>query len=643
MVFTTMTSRSRRTCTNALMRMLGVCVIATGSGEVRAATCTAATDGDWDAPSTWSNCGGNTPGATDTARISNPRQVVIPDGVAVTVGAIEFGASGTTQSLTVSGSLLVGDVTHTTATINGVGPITVTGTYDWIGNGPLNGGLEGDGSGAQLTFAPGSQWNLLAPVMNLRQRDVVLQGNALWSAGNIGCSNVVTLLIAAAATVEITHAGDIGSGGVDCRIRNEGNLRKSGAGTVRLTDPRVRLENHGLLEVLQGGFDFFNAGGETTHSGIFRTSAGATLTAPRTAVFASGSRFEGVGVLAFTGSGSRTFEVDQDFAGPVQLDGQTSELHALEGVTLRFDAGLQWRAGRILGPGTFRVPDGTTLVLDGASPKTVGTRAQLSIEGDAQWLGGILALPSSGTPRTRLTIAPGASFDVGFRPASIDMGGGDALLENEGSFVAIEGEGLMQLGGAAGADVVNRGSMHLAGAVRIDLDLVQESGLLRLDDAQLAVENFAGNPRPLQLQGGTLAGTGTLRALLQNSGGLVAPGDIGTIGRLALTGSYTQGAAAGLAIDVAGATSGSFDELLIEPTPGSAQLAGTLVVDRIGGFQFALGDLLPILLASSRSGSFDAVILDADFDPPPLVLLQPDAVLLGLQTRVFADGFEATP
>jgi len=351
----------RKPITNLLLALSALCTL-----PALAARCTATGNGSWNPPATWSGCTGGVPGAADTALINNGSTVVIPTGVAVTVAAIEFGATGSFFGLTVDGEPTVGNVVHRGNTVDGIGPITVTGTCDWAGNnGLLRGQLRGDGTAPPLTFAPGSVWNLAGSPMRLIQRAVVQQGTANFSAGDIACSSTVTWLIAAGAALNISHTGTIGSGVANCLIRNEGTIRKTGAGTVfRLTDYRVRLESHGIIEVLAGSFDFDAGGGPTTHTGIFRTSAGATFGTPRSgATFSAGVRFEGAGTVTFSGSGLRTFAASVDFDGPVIVEGSGSSLLAQAGATLDFLAGMSWNGGLLRGPGSFRLPPGRTLTL----------------------------------------------------------------------------------------------------------------------------------------------------------------------------------------------------------------------------------------------------------------------------------------
>ena len=615
-----------------------------------AATCTATGTGNWNQPSIWSGCGGGVPGAADTARInavSAVTVVTIPTGVAVTAAAIEFGATGS-PTLTVDGALTVGNVVHRANTIDGIGPITVTGTYDWIGNnGPLQGTLRPDGSAPPLTFAPGSTWNLAGPVMPLRRRAVVQQGDAHFSAGGIGCSSTVTWLIASGATLSISHAGNIGSGGVDCRIRNEGTIRKTGTGTFQLTDSRVFLENHGLLDVQAGVFDFGNGGGPTAHSGVFHTASGARLAAPRSATeFAVGTTFEGAGEVRFSGSGgARSFLGDVSFTGPVVLHDQNPDLVAASGATLRFPAGLTWMSGRLRGPGSFVVPAGSTLVLDGPAPKIVGAFAQVRLEGNTRWQGGELGFQSSTTPpQTRLVNAPGADFQVLFRPANMSMGGSDEnVFENLGSFTAtaaIAG-GALTMGQSLRGTIINSGTMVLAGAVSSQSRTWRQSaGQLVLNDVQmqLAPESFNS---PMMLEGGALSGNAVLTGAIHNSGALVLPGDVDTVGAIAIIGRYSEGADAAMQLDVNGTALDQHDRFVVTGTPGSIDLRGHLAINRLGGYQVEPADAITLIdaVTAPATSQHALITLDPTFAPVPQLREDRSRVVLARDV-LFTDDFE---
>jgi hypothetical protein len=615
-------------------------------GNASAAICTATGTGNWNVPATWSGCGGGVPGAADTARInavSGTTVVTITTGVVVTVARIEFGVTGS-PTLTVDGSLTAGDVVHHGNTINGVGPITVTGTYDWLGSGLLQGFPLPDGSSPVVTFAPGSTWNLSGPARSLSRRAIVQQGNAHFSAASMVCSNAATWQIAASATVTFSAAGNITSHGVDCRIRNEGTIRKTGAGTFQFNDSRVRLENHGLFDVQDGVFDWLNGGGPTEHSGVFRTAAGARLNAPRSAAsFAAGTTFEGPGEVHFSG-GDSNFLGDVAFAGPVVMRG--ADLVAASGATLRFPAGLTWMSGRLRGPGSFVVPAGSTLVLTGSTPKIVGSFAQVRLEGSTLWHDGELAFQSSATPpQTRLVNAAGADFQVLFRPATMNMSGSDNnVFENLGTFTATTAAdaGLFTIGNSLRGTVINSGTMVLAGEVSSQTRVWrQTAGQLLLDEVRMRLtgESF---DRPLTLEGGVLTGNGVFDGAVLNTGAVILPGGVDAIGAIGVQGRYSETAGASMELDVAGSTPDEYDRLVVSGTPGRIDLRGDIEVNRLGGFQFGGTDALTLVdaLTAPATSVPAGVGLDPSFAPVPEVRLDRSRVVLGID-QLFADDLEA--
>ena len=643
-IVTTGSKRRLRGCAALLLL-----ASATLHGNAVAAICTATGTGNWNVPATWSGCGGSVPGAADTARINavTPLTVVtIPTGVAVTVARIEFGASST-PTLTVDGSLTVGDVVHHGNTINGVGPITVTGTYDWLGSGLLQGFPLPDGSSPVVTFAPGSTWNLSGPTRTLSRRAVVQHGNAHFSAASMVCSNAAIWQITASATLTFSATGNITSHGGDCGIRNEGTIRKTGTGTFQFNDTRVRLENHGLFDVQDGVFDWLNGGGPTEHSGIFRTAAGALLVAPRsTANFAAGTAFEGAGEVRFSSGGDRTFLGDVAFAGPVTLHESSADLVALDGVTLRFPAGLTWMGGRLRGPGSFVVPAGSTLVLTGPTPKIVGSFAQVRLEGSTLWQAGELQFQSGATtPQTRLVNAPGANFQVLFRPATMDMGGNDnKVFENLGSFTATAAadSGALTIGNSLSGAVINSGTMTLAGAVNSRTrEWRQTAGQLVLEDVQmqLAPESFDFS---MTLEGGIVSGNAVLAGAVHNSGALILPGGLDAIGAIGIEGRYEETAGASMMLEVAGPALDQHDRVVVTGTPGRIDLRGAIDVLRSGGFQFSAGDRIVVVHAAAAApapAKTPVVTIDSTFIPAPDAQVGTNRVMLGI-SLIFADDFE---
>ena len=100
----------------------------------------------------------------------------------------------------------------------------------------------------------------------------------------------------------------------------------------------------------------------------------------------------------------------------------------------------------------------------------------------------------------------------------------------------------------------------------------------------------------LNVQGGTLFGTGTVNGNVISSG-TVAPGN--SPGFLDITGNYTQTAAGTLSLEIAGRDPNvpQYDRLRVT---GNASIDGTLHVDLLNDFQPAPGDTFEVI-TSRRS------------------------------------------
>jgi T5SS/PEP-CTERM-associated repeat protein len=102
-----------------------------------------------------------------------------------------------------------------------------------------------------------------------------------------------------------------------------------------------------------------------------------------------------------------------------------------------------------------------------------------------------------------------------------------------------------------------------------------------------------------EIQGGTLSGSGTINTTLVNNG-TVAPGN--SPGMLTIDGSYTQEASGILEIELAGLLAGEYDQLIVT---GDANLAGTLSVNLIDGFELGPNQWFDILVVGeTQAGTF---------------------------------------
>jgi len=106
----------------------------------------------------------------------------------------------------------------------------------------------------------------------------------------------------------------------------------------------------------------------------------------------------------------------------------------------------------------------------------------------------------------------------------------------------------------------------------------------------------------LDIQGGNLAGFGTVTADVSSSG-QVNPGV--SPGILNIVGDYTQTSSGALNIEIGGLTVGTdFDQLNIT---GTADLDGTLNISLINGFNPSLGQSFVIMTFASSIGNFSTI------------------------------------
>ena len=120
--------------------------------------------------------------------------------------------------------------------------------------------------------------------------------------------------------------------------------------------------------------------------------------------------------------------------------------------------------------------------------------------------------------------------------------------------------------------------------------------------------NTFGQTQTWNVNGGTLAGTGTFRSLNVNNGGALLPGQPGVAGgKLSVNGDLTFTSGANYIVNISPATSS------ITAVTGKANLAGTLTLIPTGG-QYVAGKVYDILSATGGlNGTFSTVQIDGSF------------------------------
>ena len=141
--------------------------------------------------------------------------------------------------------------------------------------------------------------------------------------------------------------------------------------------------------------------------------------------------------------------------------------------------------------------------------------------------------------------------------------------------------------GNAGTLTVGSGSSFTAGA-----NYTQTAGTTTVNGTLTASST-------VDVQGGSLVGSGTISANLSN-GGTVGPGT--SAGTLSVSGNYTQTASGTLNIELGGTTVGTqYDRLAIA---GTATLDGAISASFINSFTPALNNAFQALTYASKTGTF---------------------------------------
>ncbi len=264
--------------------------------------------------------------------------------------------------------------------------------------------------------------------------------------------------------------------------------------------------------------------------------------------------------------------------------------------------------------GNFHVIDSATMNIDGDFNYSAGNTLEVRNNG---------TLTSNGSGNSIanfVTVHSGGKATIGSLTAH-----GDVNVQNSTSMLRVGGDYLQVAGGFAIGD---NATLNVDGSFRYAVPgsrfISFGNGFLRVGDTLTLEEghfwNLATNGGRVRVGdgliapaagtfevtvNGTLAGEGTVVGNLNNLSGTVSPGM--SPGRLDVTGNYTQGTSANLAIEIGGPLAElQFDQLFVS---GAASLAGSLTVDLIdlGEGQFApvLGQTFSIFKAGGGvTGTF---------------------------------------
>ncbi|MGH3147361.1 MAG: hypothetical protein ACRDTR_16310, partial [Rubrobacter sp.] len=360
----------------------------------------------------------------------------------------------------------------------------------------------------------------------------------------------------------------------------------------------------------------FRAGG-TVHveSGVLDLTRGAATLPVDSKITGTGSvKLTEGQTMAMAGAFSVGPEAELEI-GACTTDGCTTG--RLQGTgTLGGGGSLEWANGYV-GTGTTGATDNLTIAQ--------GSKMALTGQASKQLLGKItnrgtatFVSPAAPAPATGPLVlgsngrfVNAATFNVGDRANIQSTGccGTSANFVNLGKLAMLKS--LVPSTGSVTVDSVvfeNRGTVELAsGTLRLGRlgGYNQFSGSTRLTGGKLESSG-----QLVQLMGGSLVGTGTISANVQNLNGTIAPGapnTAGSTGIIKIAGNYTHnftqsGLDPVLKADLKGTTPGTrFDQLQVT---GEAFVNwGTLDLDTATGFAPGTSTKLKVLTAGKRSGS----------------------------------------
>ncbi|MAT44173.1 MAG: hypothetical protein CL609_17715 [Anaerolineaceae bacterium] len=586
---------------------------------------------DWNTAGNWSSCNGGVPGSGDNVVIGNVSidPILTTDATIDTLtinsnGVLNIGFGST---LTVSSFDLFGHLT-------GLGNLEITGSMYWGSDVGADDGLM-DGSGTTTLNSGASLSFQTAAYQRLYERHFI-------NEGVMNQSNAYGFIIDRGGILTNNGTFNVNNGGADIELFKRedypGNGLVENAGTIMIYDggtvtSKVVLNNTGTIQMETGILTLSRSG---THTGsingqpgswiIFNNADtvslvehtfqnGSSLTTSN--VLIDGANLDVSGTfnipittgttLSCQGGGSLAFQEAATIMAlsekitlsqchmslPASLSGliqpklrvsNSSQLTNLGDWDVSTE--LLWYGGIFDGTGTTTVLTGSTYRMFGVGGLSLSGQTLIN-QSTAKWEANTITLSNDAAFTNEGTFEAKATTSMN--------GGTDGLFDNQGLFVKKTDSTTTTMN----IDFTNAGEIFVEAGT-----LVFPDGLTSTSGTEIVLGGNLESTGPLDLQGATLSGIGTVDGNLNNAG-TVAPGT--SPGKITVTGDYTQTSAGGLEIEIGGTTAETeFDVLVIE---GSAAFAGTLNITLLDGFIPAAGDQFEVLNFASYSGDFETVNL----------------------------------
>jgi hypothetical protein len=499
----------------------------TNPAKAASYTWTNTAGGNWNVAANWSPNG--VPGGTDSAAITTTGSYTVTMSDTESVGTLTLGASSgdaTAQTLNLSsGTFTLNNASTGTAqgmlnlsgaTLEGAGPLTLAGPFNWTGGalmafvqfkgGSINGGLNFYGA-------------------------LVNSGTLAWNGTLYVYGGVLTNL--ASGTINLAAGSLAASESGSPDFVNDGRINASGTGASSIGIP---FNNYGTVDVNSGTLSLGNGG---TESNSFTVESGATLQlGGGTFTFSSGSTILGAGNFTVSGGtaglagicnvmgtytvsgGVANVTGDSTIAGPLVLSGGTLNLNSGEITppTATFSGGTE--AGTQIVHVSLFTWDGTAIYgnvrfYGGSINGGLNLYGTLINSGTLAWNGTVYMYGGTLTNMPSGTI----NFAAGSGVSGVS---GSPFLENVGRFIA-SGPGTSYIGlpfNNLGTVAVNSGTLNLeASGTEIGSFTVASGATL----------NMGGDTYTF-ISGSTISGAGNLT---------VSAGTVGFGGTSDVTGTNT--------------------------------------------------------------------------------------------------------
>jgi hypothetical protein len=370
------------------------------------------------------------------------------------------------------------------------------------------------------------------------------------------------------------------------RLVNRGVWRKTTGEWVELENATLVNEAGGVLELAVGGV-YRNAGSATLqNSGLIKKVS---------------SNSAGLSGITLTGSGRVQVE-----EGVLQLDQSTladATVQVAQGVMYWHGAAagaVRIESGTVGVNGDLTVADGGTLtVAQGgqlvwtAGDLVVSSGAQLVNEGVLEWAnrsGGYYD-PFRGRLVNRGVWRKTTGEWVELENATLVNEAGGVLELAVGGVYRYSGSAVLQNAGLVKKQSPNPNNPVSAGIEGVactnsgewlvaDGTLSMQNSTYTQTDGQLTVYGTLSCNNTLQIAGGMVRGLGTINASVNNTGGIVHPGDETRRGALTIwNGNYSQGADAELRLTITGLQPNEYDRLVVARASGSGADVGRVFLD----------------------------------------------------------------